>query len=109
MSENAFTLSKVLFISLPKESIVIFHHISAFIKGMSEHWPIRQAALVYLRQLKTFSIILIIYWCKRYMAHSRFENLLRSRVTENKEVKTIDRTNIIVTKQRKTSQVLTPR
>ena len=44
-------------------------------------------------------------------AHPRCKNLLSSRVTknrENKEVKTTDRTNIIVTKQRKPSQVLTP-
>ena len=37
-------------------------------------------------------------------AHPRCKNLLPSRVAK-KEVKTIDRTNIIVTKQRKTSQV----
>ena len=49
---------------------------------------------------------------KQIAAHPRCKNLLCSRVTqnkENKEVKTIERMNIIVTKQRKTSQVLTPR
>ena len=46
------------------------------------------------------------------MAHPRCKNLLPSRVTQNKdnkEVKTKDRMNIIVTKQRKTLQVLTLR
>ena len=43
----------------------------------------------------------------KFTAHPRCKNLLPSRVTYNKEVKTIDRTNIIETKQRKTSQVLT--
>ena len=56
-------------------------------------------------------LILHIKW--DFSAHPRCKNLSPSRVTlqnkENKEVKTKDRTNIIVTKQRKTSQVFTPR
>ena len=41
------------------------------------------------------------------LAHPRCKNLSPSPVT-NKEIKTIERTNIIVTKQRKTSQDFTP-
>ena len=41
--------------------------------------------------------------------YNRGDKLTTELGTELGDVKTIDRTNIIVTKQRKTSQVLTPR